>query len=182
MSGPEDWDNLDARSGAPIRVPIPGWVQIILVLTVVVLMACSLVLTFSCKWSIPGPVPTPTPTVEPTPVPTPEPCYAPVPGPAGDYVPAVWQPSELLPTVLEARRIVTRETGQSCWLGTETVGIEHVARVLRSQGFCAVAHEDRVLVQRTNMLYEEHHVIAYTNGCWSGNPYKGVLAFIGAAK
>lgn len=143
------------------------------------LLCGAALLGFGCPVA-PAPIPEPTPTATPEPTPTPEPlCFAPLPGPAGDYVPVETLPSERLETVLELER---RIGWQHCWKGNEDAGLEALAAALREWHLCAVKHEDRVLIERTDHLYEEMHAVAYTTGCWTSFPYKGTLAFIGAAE
>jgi hypothetical protein len=103
-------------------------------------------------------------------------CYAPVPGPAGDYVPAPWQAPRHLQAVLDAEARI----GAGCWPHEEDIPLEFLAVELRTAGLCAVRNEDRVLVSRPDGLYEEHHVIAYTTGCWAKYPYRGILRWDGA--
>ena len=137
-----------------------------------------LALPFAACRPAPAPTPGPTPTASTEPTPDPS-CYAPTPGPAGDYVPVTWRPSETLWAVIAAREVINPN---GCWPHEEDVPLEALAAELRRLGHCAVKDEDRVMIMRADGLFEEQHAIAYTTGCWAKYPYKGTLAWIGAAQ
>jgi len=136
-----------------------------------------LALTMGCTITDPPPPPVTTTTTQPPA------CYAPIPRPGWneDYAARPWRPAVHLWDVIEARDAL--QLGD-CVLGAEQVRLELLAAELRAHEFCASALEDKVLVWRGNEdgedLYEEYHAVAYTTGCWTKYPYKGVLAWVPA--
>lgn len=60
---------------------------------------------------------------------------------------------------------------------------ERFAAVVRGMGYCAGFYADQVSIQRPDGLWEEHHVIAWTDGCYTqtGNGFKNVWRYKGEA-
>lgn len=58
---------------------------------------------------------------------------------------------------------------------------EEFARRVRAAGFCGGFYKDQVSIQRPDGNWEEHHVIAWTDGCYTstGNGYKNVWHYEG---
>jgi hypothetical protein len=73
-----------------------------------------------------------------------------------------------------AKRAVGARCGQD-----EAETLRLVADALTSAGLCAAGpwgkaegHGDAVAVKAPDGLVEEWHVVAFTNGCWTGDPYR----------
>lgn len=58
---------------------------------------------------------------------------------------------------------------------------ERFAAAVRAAGYCAGFYKDQVSIQRPDGNWEEHHVIAWTDGCYTstGNGYKNVWHYEG---
>lgn len=62
-----------------------------------------------------------------------------------------------------------------------SASLEAFGATLRSMGYCAGKMNDAVFLKAPDGLWEEHHVIAYTNGCYTNtqNGYKGAWPYAG---
>jgi hypothetical protein len=125
-------------------------------------------------WCGPGPVPhpSPSPTVAPTatPAPTPTPCVVPPDGPQ-------WQPVEsVAPLMVKAVRDAQVTAGDACGAPPEW-SLDRLAGVLVAAGYCAARQSDAVMVRRADGLYEEHHAVAFGNGCWIATPFRGIWSY-----
>jgi hypothetical protein len=141
-----------------------------------------------CPPTPPEPPPTPPPsttttTTTTTTLPEDSICLdnlAPTEGPAGNYVPAVWRPPTHLETLIEIR-----DTVGGCDPDSPYEKIANVAlRLRRDYDLCAVWKEEGVLVQAADGLFEEYYPVTIPTGCFATRDrmYKGVLAWIGAAR
>lgn len=129
----------------------------------------------------PNPNPTPTPTVPPpvttttTVPPINVECFPPdgnLPG----WIPIGQIPPTKETEVSEAKKVVGEQCGQDGYATTDKV-----AKQLRVQKNCAGRDNDAVLIlaKGTLNIWEEWKVVAFNNGCWTGNPYKGSWRFDG---
>lgn len=130
----------------------------------------------------PRPTPTPTPPPPTTTTTTmPSLCYAPVPGKDGDYVPAIWRESEHLETV-----IALRDEVGGCSPDDPYAKLLNTAlRLRRDYKLCVGIHEgEALLIEGSDNLYEQIYAVNMRTGCFATRDrmYKGVLAWIGAAK
>ncbi len=59
---------------------------------------------------------------------------------------------------------------------------EKFAALTRAAGYCAGFYKDQVSIQRSDGNWEEHHVIAWTDGCYTstGNGYKNAWHYSGS--
>jgi hypothetical protein len=112
----------------------------------------------------PVPKPSPSPTVQPSPTPTP--CVVPPDS-------AAWTPVEgVAPQLVPAVRAAQEAVGDVCGTDPQT-SLDILASALRRAGYCAGRQTDAVMVQRGDRAWEEHHAVAYGNGCWIATPYRG---------
>lgn len=109
-------------------------------------------------------------------------CYAPGP----DDPRWVTNPPPLTPqqraTQLGAQVSAAKDAvGDRCGKNVQE-SLALVAGKLREQGLCASGPwVDAVVVKAPDGLWEEHHVVAYTDGCWTltNNGYKGAWTYSG---
>lgn len=137
----------------------------------------------------PKPTPKPSPTPAPTPVPSPPaptpsptPVAPPTPSPSGCAYPAAEADLVLvagagnsrLQAVLAAERalgdlrdpkrnptVLARENNRK------------LAAKLREAGYCAFAGQEAVFVLNAELMWEEYHAAAETDGGWTQNPVRG---------
>jgi len=115
-----------------------------------------------------------TTTTTTLPAPTPTPCAYP-----REWQPAPLRPEQYKQAVRDAQASLPDRCGYAL-LDEEPQheSLRMLAGELRRRGYCAVQHEDRVLILRDDGLWEEHHGVAFTDGCWFSNSFKGVLEAI----
>lgn len=107
-------------------------------------------------------------------------CSAPEPGPAGDYVGVETRPPENEEVIVAAREKIDR---YRCWPEDPNIPLLLLMKELQLRGFCVVRSEDRLIVGRTDKLYEEWRPVRWDVGpylgCWSSmaRAYKGTLAW-----
>ena len=100
-------------------------------------------------------------------------CYIPPDGDGWTVIPQV--PSTTKAEMDAAKAAVGDVCGQA-----PPFSLERLAAQLRSQGSCADKMSDSIMIKRTDGLYEEQHAVAYTDGCWSQNPYKNTWRYSGS--
>jgi len=138
----------------------------------------------------PTPEPTPTPTPEPTPTPTPVPTPTPTPVPSGCRYPVL--ESQLIGTTdLIASRYNDVRAGERALgdlrrpHGGTPLARENnrkLASWLRSIGLCAFAGQEAIFILNSDLLWEEYHAAAETDGGWTQIPYKGNHRLEGATQ
>lgn len=101
-------------------------------------------------------------------------CYVPPDGPEWTIVP------QLPTTTKEAMDAAKAALGLPCGQDP-SVTLANLATKLREMGSCADKMSDSVMVKRSDGLYEEQHAVAYTDGCWSQNPYKNTWQYGGGS-
>lgn len=127
----------------------------------------------------PVPTPTPTPTPAPTPTPVPEPTPVPTPQPGCSYPQAEPQlvPAGEGGVLLGVIRAGESALGDLRHPGGGAPLARHNNRLLaawlRDADYCAFAGQEAVFIQRFDLLWEEYHAAAETDGGWTQTPTRG---------
>lgn len=115
-------------------------------------------------------------------VPSPSECYAPQADDPNWVNPPIGAPDRPCQRCQEIDR-AKATVGDRCGKNIQE-SLALVAGALRAEGLCATGPwSDAVAVQAPDGMFEEHHVIAYTNGCYTqtSNGYKNAWKFAGGA-